>query len=273
MDDCQPDYSLVQSNYLQQARESAKRARVELSTNEDERVRYAALEIRMALEALTYHRALVHRKEIPPKAYAAWQPRKVLEMLKEHMGNDIDRPYSLAIQPEGSSEVISLGSDRPLTLGEVKKNYDALGSLLHLPSLRQSTTKPFNFEKFRRKCESILAIIEDALSSNVWTSFGLVAQIECMRRECGKLILRRIPVQADAVKAKCFECNAEYLVKKESDSYCWQAQVWEFNCHHCQEVNSIWICDIALGKRWVCHSCGKKSEIVLTFRDLDKTQA
>lgn len=63
-------------NFRQSAREAIVRAKEELATGNLHRLRYAALELRDAMEALTYDRALAFKDEIPPEEYKTWQPRK-----------------------------------------------------------------------------------------------------------------------------------------------------------------------------------------------------
>lgn len=56
-------------NYRNQARKSLERANEKLGTGNDEDLKYVALELRMALEALTYDRALAYKDEFPPEEY------------------------------------------------------------------------------------------------------------------------------------------------------------------------------------------------------------
>jgi len=51
-------------NYRNDARNSLKRAKAELTQADDERLKYAALELRMTMEALTYDRALAYKDEL-----------------------------------------------------------------------------------------------------------------------------------------------------------------------------------------------------------------
>ncbi len=263
------DHKKLEVQYRITAEECVARARAELKSGKDERLRYAALELRMALEALTYYRALIHRNEIPPEAYSAWQPRKVIEMLKEHMGEEVDQPYSLTIRETGG-ELVFTGTDRPISLKEIKDNYDALGSYLHLQSLKQAIKKPLNLANVRQRCEKVLKIVVEAMESNVTSSFGLVARQECARSNCSNVIVRRIPRSAPQVTAKCFLCNAGYTIHREGDMFRWEPWVWTYTCPHCGEVGSLWTCDIKFGKKWVCHSCSRRFDFVLSYRDLEE---
>ncbi|MBK9604912.1 MAG: hypothetical protein IPO58_00150 [Betaproteobacteria bacterium] len=68
-------------NFRQLARESLARTKAELAANDPHRLRYAALELRDAMEALTYDRALAFQDYIPPEEYKTWQPRKLMMLL------------------------------------------------------------------------------------------------------------------------------------------------------------------------------------------------
>jgi hypothetical protein len=71
------------TDYRNDARRELARAKDELASAGDERLKYAALELRMAMESLTYDRALAYKDEFPPAEYQAWQPRKVMALLLE----------------------------------------------------------------------------------------------------------------------------------------------------------------------------------------------
>lgn len=61
--------------YRNDAREYLQRSKNELNSSDNERLKYAVLELRMAMEALTYDRALAYKDEFPPNEYETWQPR------------------------------------------------------------------------------------------------------------------------------------------------------------------------------------------------------
>ena len=46
------------------------------NSNDDERPPYAVLELRFAMEAITYDRAQAFKDDLPFEEYSTWQPRK-----------------------------------------------------------------------------------------------------------------------------------------------------------------------------------------------------
>ncbi|MGE3145127.1 MAG: hypothetical protein AB7K35_06040, partial [Pseudorhodoplanes sp.] len=67
--------------YRQMARESLQRAKNELAAEDPLRYRYAALEMREAIEALIYERANVFKDDVKPDQLKVWQPKKLMQLL------------------------------------------------------------------------------------------------------------------------------------------------------------------------------------------------
>ena len=69
------------TDYRNDAKRRLVRAKNELASADDARLIYATLELRMAIESITYDRALAYKKEFPPREYETWQPKKVMAEL------------------------------------------------------------------------------------------------------------------------------------------------------------------------------------------------
>ena len=67
--------------YRQQAKKSVERAKKEINTGDEERLKYAALELRMAFECLIFDRAKLYQAEMTSIELSQWQPVKILQML------------------------------------------------------------------------------------------------------------------------------------------------------------------------------------------------
>ena len=174
-------------NYRNDARESLTRAERELGSADNQRVRYAALELRMAMEALTYDRALAYKDEFPPDEYEKWQPRKVMAVLLD-IDPRADRDCSLAFaiqehQSVPASVMTPLGSEKVLNMAALREHYDALGSYLHLQSMKQARAgKPQDFSRLRSRCEEIAALVREVLSSPLFNvTVGNLASLDCKR--------------------------------------------------------------------------------------------
>ena len=163
------------TDYRNDARRELARAKDELASADDERLKYAALELRMAMESLTYDRALAYKDEFPPAEYQAWQPRKVMALLLEIDPNaDKDSSLAFGIEPAlgvTPDEMQSLGTECVLNMATIKRHYDALGSYLHVPTIKQrKDSAKLDPVKFRARCDEIAAYLTDVLASPMWNA-------------------------------------------------------------------------------------------------------
>lgn len=260
----------MMNNYRHAARESLRLANIELSDGNDQRLKYAALELRMSIESLTYDRAAAYKDEFPQSEYATWQPKKVMQVLLDidpHAASDsslrIGVEPSLGVSPEVMHEV---GQDTPLSMDTIKRHYDALGSYLHMPTLKQSLAgKKPDMTKLRSKCEAIAADLGRVLASTVYNiTLGTFATLEC--GNCGRPIRRRFPFGMESVQAKCMECHAAYtLIGIGNNQVRWEAHTRPLKCcgENCQVERIIWQHEIQAGKYWVCTGCNGQNSFSL----------
>jgi hypothetical protein len=101
------------------------RAKAELAANTPDRLRYAALELRDAAEALTYDRALAFTDDIPPEEYKTWQPRKLMAVLVEidpsiNITKTISAHEQRGGRPASRDDIKTLGTDHVFTLADLK---------------------------------------------------------------------------------------------------------------------------------------------------------
>lgn len=261
-------------NFRQRARESLARAKLEMETNGDERLRYAALELRMAIEAVTYERAQSYSKELPPSAYRTWQPKKLMDVLLEIEPN-ADKGGSVAmgredVYGEPAKEMTSLGSERVFDLPAIKANYDALGSFLHTPTLKQlEDGGGSDMVRLRQRCSDIVQKLEAVLSSPIFNvNFGSFATIQCMDPECNHTIRKRIPHKTELVNAKCFDCGAEYQIRASEDGKCvWEPMQETVACptESCEHTFAMWKHEVKPGSHWRCPKCFRQYQIGLAI--------
>jgi hypothetical protein len=257
------------------ARKSLERAKAELATNDPHRARYAALELRDAMESLTYDRAMAFKDDIPPDEYRTWQPRKLMAVLLE-IDPSIGMTSTLrfGLQEEYGKrapreKMKTIGTDFVLGMDALKAHYDAIGSFLHMPSLEQIQSGRIpDPVKLRGRCETVASVVESVLTSRVWNgSFGRVSMLgQCMNENCGKPVRRRMPHGKDPVDAECIECKAQYTLTKEDDGQVlWMPKKEDAPCstQGCSEKMSLWLHQIKPGTRWQCRGCGVHNVIEL----------
>lgn len=254
--------------YRNDARLALARARAELDSADDHRLKYAALELRMAMESITFDRALAYRDEFPEKDYETWQPRKVMQVLLD-VDPDADRDSSFSMGREPSlgekpSEMVNLGTETVLNLSTLKAHYDALGSYLHVLNLKAfKDRKTVNFAKLRGRCEAVASALEQVLASRVWNlNLKQIARMTC---ECGKTVCRRLPYDGSPTVAVC-ECGATYDVSQIADQKVnWQLRQTQAFCPDADCREPAWLMnhEIRPGSYWTCSGCGKEIQVTL----------
>lgn len=259
-------------DYRNMALDHLKSAKQQLDTGSDECLRYAALDLRHAIEALTYDRASVYKKEMPPEGYETWQPKKLMAILLE-IDPTADKDSTISIGIEETYGIPAplmqtLGTDTVFNMGLLKKHYDALGNYLHVPTLKQLYTAPPSMEKLRQRCVEISAYIEKVLASRVWNStIGNFATFEC--RLCGTPIRKRLPYGTSEVTAECFECRASYKVKDMGDGKIGaEPEVTTVLCtnENCGHGVELFRRELILGSAWICPKCGGQNVLGLGVR-------
>lgn len=261
------------ADYRNDARRELQRAKDELASDDDERLKYAALELRMVMESLTYDRALAYKDEFPPAEYETWQPRKVMAVLLEIDPNaDKDNTIAVGIEPsygEPPKEMRVVGTEHVLSMATIKKHYDALGSYLHVPTIKQRKGgAKIESAKIRARCGEIAQYLTDVLDSRVWNSImGTFASIDCIK--CGHPIRKRMPHGQSVVDAKCFECGAAYKVRDVGEHKAhFEPDQMEIQCANQECKTSIfpWRSEIENGVGWQCEVCGGQNDIRLMIQ-------
>ena len=265
-------------NYRNLARKHLELANSELGTNSEQRLKYAALELRMAMEALTYDRALAYKDEFPPSEYQTWQPRRVMLVLLEiDPMADRDCTLSVGIEEEygvPAPKMDLLGSEKVLGMALLKKHYDALGSYLHMQSMKKTRDGSVqDFKKMRVRCEKIAAFVGQVLLSRVFNiTLGSFASLKC--QECGSPIRKRIPGGQREVVAECHQCKAAYTIIDEGGGeVTWTPHQEEIECANtnCHQKIVIWYHDREVGRQLRCRACNGKNTFVLAL-NYEETQ-
>jgi len=258
-------------DYRNLARQHLKAAEEQLKKEKDQCLKYAALELRMAMEAITYDRAAAYKDEFPPKEYETWQPKKVMNILLE-IDPMTDKNSSIAFGLEEQKGVpapkmTSLGKEIVLNLSTLKKHYDALGSFLHVQTLKNVRLgKTVNYNKLRNRCRDIVNYISEVLSSPVFNcTIGMFSTIECL--ECKNPIRKRIPHGETSIVAECYECKATYTVLKEEGGKRWEPNTHNVECANksCNQKFDVWQHELRAGVSWKCPQCKGQNIFVLAI--------
>ena len=262
-------------NFRHEARQAISRAKslLEGDSVKPEHLRYAALDARLAMEALTYERAHSYRQELPESAYDTWQPRKLMQVLLDIDPNaDTNSSLSFGLEETygvPATEMTFLGQETVLNLSTLKKHYDALGSYLHMPTLKQLQTNGGpSFEKLKTRLDTIIAYVATVLESPISNiNFGSFITGQCIR--CGAEVRWRIPFDAQKLAAVCRECDAPHdLTILEDRQVRLDPRQYPVKCAHpeCGETSYMWGDQIKPGYAWICEACSQNNCLTLINR-------
>ena len=247
--------------YRNQARQALKRAQELLAGDQ---LRYAALELRLAIEALTYDRAQAYMKELPLEALSRWQPKQLMDALLE-IDPTAGETYTVGVGSEPAPGVApetmhTLGTEVAFGLAQIKKHYHLVGSLLHTPTMQQlSQGIGWDPHKARKRGEDTAHQIEVSLNSPVWNfTLGVFSDFRCLR--CDQPIHKRVPHGQTQLVANCIYCNAPHAGHRREDGKIhWSPMMTRASCPtpNCPEPVELWDDEIKPGTHWTCKGCNK----------------
>lgn len=254
--------------YRQMARESIQRAKNELAADDPLRYRYAALELREAIEALIYERATVFKDDVKPDQLKVWQPRKLMQLLISidpaiNMGCTI-KFGDHGPNDEPPTEMKVLGTETVLRLEDFRDQYDALGSFMHVLTIQKiDEGKTHDVQKLKAKCLQLIPVIESVLNSTLFNvHIRNTATTNCAR--CGFEMRKRFPLGSKEVHVECFNCNAPYLLKDiGGDQVRWYSKKKHFKCEAegCEKEVGYWMDEVRNEMILECEGCKKKYQI------------
>ena len=222
----------------QDKRSYLDRARKWLESPTVEAIRYAALDLRVVMEMLTYEKLRAAESNIPAAVLETWQPPQAIKALLE-FDTMADQSFDLSIGTHrpGSSdpeEWLSLGNHHALSLKWLKKNYNKVGNLLHAPSARN--TEDIDAAKCAGDLREVAIELDKALTSGIAVAtWGGGVTFNC--GSCGKLIVRNAEALRAGATASCSTqgCDADYkLVQIENGDSLMQRLQFAIECKGCQ---------------------------------------
>ncbi len=142
-----------------------------IEIQQQSRYQYAALELRQAIEAITYDRARSLGDEFPLAEYGTWQPYKVLEVLESFDPQSVKTTkIQIDIEDKLTGEIEQfVGTDYISSLTDLKKSYHKLGSYLHMPTFKNMIDGKFQDPtELKKDCEVLILKLEKVLNSQIF---------------------------------------------------------------------------------------------------------
>lgn len=238
------------------------RAGVLLESGDDEKLAYAALELRMAIEAIVYEKLRLYAPRLPSEVLEKWQPPQAVRALLEFeplaTENKIIR-FAREDYPGGpTGEWRTLGAHRSFKLPWLRQAYNRLGNLLHLPSPRSAAKHeaPGWAQKVRSDLEAIFDEVRAVSESQIDSTLARTVTFECAACDspviCNEEALRK----SGLAICQHDSCRAHHTVTFGSDeSIVFHLKAAEFECMTCDARIPVETRKLALNVRFACSNC------------------
>lgn len=235
-----------------------------ISSGVEFELRYAALELRFAIEKIVYARLEAWGDELPRDVYETWQPPKAMKLLlsfDEYAGKELQIHIEQST-PEG--EVVNsftLSPDLQFDNKWLGSSYNVLGSLLHMPSLSSKKTP----SSMRERIIGIYEEVRRVSNSQLAIKISNITKIECLDC-CSNIYVSGLQVDSGA-KVYCHNdnCRGEFNINKVDDERFFLERdcLGHFDCR-CGNRVSIRMSDIVSQKR--CLKCQAVYDVIVSAR-------
>jgi len=246
-----------------------ERARKLLTSADDDSLRYASLELRFCIEAIIYEKLDTYSRYVPGAVFEKWQPNHALKMLLQ-FEPDADEDFTLYVSPESepgkpTGNWTCLGQHNAVKLSWLNKNYNKLGSYLHVKlgnKNKGGTTEELSVN--RKDIERMLSELEPVINSDI-VGATLATRVQFKCQACQQLSLVNADVLRKTGRATCIsqQCGAEYTASEDAEGG-WQFKLamTSFKCLKCEKINFLEIRHVDIGTKFRCNRCGEVHRIV-----------
>jgi hypothetical protein len=258
----------VRINFRARARQHSDAAKRLIQTGDDEMLQPIALRLRMAIECLAYELLQSYQDEVDDGTMETWQPGRLIKELKE-IDDSIESDRSLAvgfeeIPGEAAKVMHPLGTDARLKASWINKHWNALGSYLHEPTIRQQKDgRLFNADDARLKIAEVSDEIDRVLASEIFaTNLRVNITLTC---NCGFTITRRERLLRRDGRVTCANCKGIFGAEESDGVWKFFRLFHDFNCPKCRANNKFPAEELSDNRQFTCIDCGSEIIVMLDW--------
>jgi hypothetical protein len=229
-----------------------------MAVGDEASLRYAALEIRMAIELLFYRLIPSYRDELPDEVLKQWQPKKIIDALIDcdpYVEQNSTLTMAMELPNGGHGLAIHVGRYKAVNRKLLRRYYHKIGSYLHAAMVEEHR----NPAKMLSFLDAAATRVEECCrETTVISNFGKFHTLNCV---CGRKIKRN----DQAVQLKPYvrcpneQCQAMHdLIKNDEGCTEWKLRESEFVCPECNTSTFFGSHLIDTGKSFTCVECGQK---------------
>jgi hypothetical protein len=246
------------------------KAKTLIAAGDPTSLRYACLELRHCMEAVTYEKLRAYASRLPPSLlndFSKWQPPHLVRLLLELEG-EADQEYSVYIRREGSTQPMQLfGEHRTFGTKWLTKNYNKLGSFLHAPRdiIPNRPRQQIDPQKLRQDLESIVEECERVVGSSLTSTLdpGGIVEYNCQLCKRKTVANKESAMRRGRVSCLYEGCEAEHLVSVREDQRLYLKLRGElFPCQACKHQILIPLKHLVPDHEFACDECGHRHKLV-----------
>jgi DNA-directed RNA polymerase subunit RPC12/RpoP len=222
-------------------------------------LRYAALELRLAIECLVYQFLPYYRDEIPDEMFDEWRPQVILDALVE-ANPDLRHSHVLRVAPESQGEPaqwFTIGSQTGMSPKHLRAAHHRLSNFLHATAEGEHA----DVAKLQRSVDKVIALLEQYRRDTTISNFAVRHSVVC---ECGRKFSRRARALEKSPFVRCpsKDCKIAWrYVDVERDTSKWEKVTQEIFCQSCKAKTFFSVTQIEPGARLRCAYCGAISRL------------
>jgi len=231
-------------------------------------LRYAALELRFCMEAITYEKLEASASHIPPQILDKWQPPQAVKALLEHepktdkgfvLFAGIEKEYGIP-----SDNMKFVGEHKAFDLSWLRKHYNKIGGFLHFSHKRSKNAK-VSLERLKSYLEQVSTEVEEVLKGSITGGWlDEVHQFTCS--QCSKQIIvgKNTLDSSGHIVCQNTNCRAEYFGRYDPSSLnvLFELKVTVFDCAQCDSEIPVENKDLKIGFTFECNKCNTSHELV-----------
>jgi hypothetical protein len=237
-----------------------------LLENDDlQSIRYACLELRYFIEAHVYERLYRETEVLPKQVIDTWQPNKAIKFLS--MFDELaDKDLVLSVHDGDGSELTEITYNN-LSIKELNKLYNSLGSYLHLPMPK----KVSSYSIKKNNIIKILSKLDRVTKGNLMIVSKAYDKFACQACDSDIVFTRKYVEDNDSIKCQNDNCGIEHAIKVNDNLVEFGAK-YIFDCGGCKDQVSVFHSDIKDLYAFQCDNCEMQYQFVLKLHGVAKNE-
>lgn len=248
-----------------------ERARNLLNGDDADKVFYALLELRYALERIAYEKLQLRLDKVTIEEIGAWQPRRAMDRLMELVDENLDKSSTLRVAVEDGSGNVdeksfsTVGHSVGINPRDIGRHWQKISSYLHVRVPRKKGEHPKRIQdsKIREYIVEVIGFIESITKTQFDGYFAPTVQFSCC--VCEKTIIRneRLLKSDGVVQCQNPDCDASYVTKIDGENYIFDLYQVDLACKNCGAVekvaaNKVFRLKTDEGTIYTCDNCGSE---------------